>query len=44
MGFWLTHYSTLPQYYLGPVSDYVRHPRFFGRRPDPEFNKKEIFE
>ncbi|QIG69671.1 hypothetical protein EVB81_102 [Rhizobium phage RHph_I46] len=43
MGFWLTRFGKL-EYYLGPVSDYVRHPRFFGRRPDPKFDKKEIAE
>lgn len=48
MGFWLSrvyYNNAVPQYYFGPVSDYVTHPRFApGRRPDPKFDKNNIEE
>jgi hypothetical protein len=43
MGFWLKQFGRV-EYYFGPVSDYVRHHRFNGKRPDPKFNPRDITE
>lgn len=44
MGFWIgTPIVETPQYYKGPVSDYVRHPKFARgvRRPVAAFDARD---